>query len=375
MREITPETTSYLIRQCYEAGIGTGTWMQFCEAFDQALDGAYVHLLAHDAYVHACVENVAPRYSEEFVATYTQHYAAISPFVASLMTMPLGVALDVRDLFSYEELERTEFYNDWMRPQEDIFAGGGVALFRNASRLIHFGVHVRRKDEEHKLPQLFRLLDLLTPHLRNAFVLSRQPIDLCLGGFVRPGSGGVRDCVIPVSRKGSLVDSTASLEGFEAFASFGKQGQVEFANPDTQLCFEWALQSREPRSFVARSFDGTETAFAILVPAGADRVGKQLGLTSSAKLHSILTLTKPPSKEELREYVLRRGLGLSSAQADVCVGLILGKTLQTMATERAVSIHTIRNQVRAIFERTGAHRQEELISVLALGYETNAIDR
>ena len=31
-----------------------------------------------------------------------------------------------------EELEPTEFYNDWVRPQEDIVAGGGALLCSRA---------------------------------------------------------------------------------------------------------------------------------------------------------------------------------------------------------------------------------------------------
>ena len=32
-------------------------------------------------------------------------------------------------------VERSEFYNDWIRPQEDIVGGGGILLFKQQERV------------------------------------------------------------------------------------------------------------------------------------------------------------------------------------------------------------------------------------------------
>jgi DNA-binding CsgD family transcriptional regulator len=61
---------------------------------------------------------------------------------------------------------------------------------------------------------------------------------------------------------------------------------------------------------------------------------------------------------------LRGAFGLTEAEAAVAAALCAGKTLTDHALSRGVSIHTVRTQLRALLQKTGAERQSDLISLL-----------
>jgi DNA-binding CsgD family transcriptional regulator len=57
--------------------------------------------------------------------------------------------------------------------------------------------------------------------------------------------------------------------------------------------------------------------------------------------------------------------GLSAAESRLVSALLAGRTLGTYARETGHSYHTVRNQLAAVFEKTGAHRQSELVALIA----------
>ena len=63
-------------------------------------------------------------------------------------------------------------------------------------------------------------------------------------------------------------------------------------------------------------------------------------------------------------YMVRRLFGLSEAEAELAVALCSGKSMDDAASERGVSIHTTRAQLKSIFNKTGTKRQADLISLL-----------
>lgn len=58
---------------------------------------------------------------------------------------------------------------------------------------------------------------------------------------------------------------------------------------------------------------------------------------------------------------LRRLFGLTQAEAQITAQLASGCSVECIADERGVSVDTVRAQMRSIFQKTGLHRQGELI--------------
>ncbi|MDB5471669.1 MAG: LuxR family transcriptional regulator [Caulobacter sp.] len=56
---------------------------------------------------------------------------------------------------------------------------------------------------------------------------------------------------------------------------------------------------------------------------------------------------------------------LSSAELDLSMGLLEGRTLSEIAAVRGVAVNTLRVQLRSILKKTGTSRQAELVALLA----------
>jgi DNA-binding CsgD family transcriptional regulator len=80
---------------------------------------------------------------------------------------------------------------------------------------------------------------------------------------------------------------------------------------------------------------------------------------------AILILTSLAPKPPLSTSLLTGTFGLSPAEAKLAAILSGGNDLRTAAQELGVARDTARNQLKAIFSKTGAHRQSELVELLA----------
>jgi DNA-binding CsgD family transcriptional regulator len=56
--------------------------------------------------------------------------------------------------------------------------------------------------------------------------------------------------------------------------------------------------------------------------------------------------------------------GMTLAEARVAINLIKGMAPKEIAYEAGVAISTVRSQMKAIFSKTGASRQAELLHIL-----------
>ena len=62
--------------------------------------------------------------------------------------------------------------------------------------------------------------------------------------------------------------------------------------------------------------------------------------------------------------VLRQVFGFTGAEASVAILLSSGRDVDEIARMRGVSLGTLRNQLKTILAKAGAHRQAELVAVL-----------
>ena len=82
---------------------------------------------------------------------------------------------------------------------------------------------------------------------------------------------------------------------------------------------------------------------------------------------ALVIVAKPrPDAERIGRRV-RRLFGLTEAEARVTAALTLGETVEQIAAAHGVRTSTVRAQVRSVFEKTGVHRQADLVRVALSG--------
>ena len=75
-----------------------------------------------------------------------------------------------------------------------------------------------------------------------------------------------------------------------------------------------------------------------------------------------LVVITPPRRDADRVAPrVRRLFGLTDAEMRVMSALTLGQTVEQVAIAHGVRVSTVRAQVRSIFEKTGVHRQADLL--------------
>lgn len=177
MLAIDPERLSDLVETIYAAATGRAGWQDLLSQLRVDFDHAYMALHAHDTLEQRNIGMVGVGYSKPYLDSFIRHYAAINPWSEVAGRARIGVAQPSEALLPPAALYRTEWYNDWIRPQEDISTGAGITLARDAHRIFRISCNIRLADRDRLQPVVIDTLNGLAPHLRRAFAIYRHGRD------------------------------------------------------------------------------------------------------------------------------------------------------------------------------------------------------
>lgn len=82
--------------------------------------------------------------------------------------------------------------------------------------------------------------------------------------------------------------------------------------------------------------------------------------------HRVITSIAPPVRAERGVLALSRLFGLTCAESRVLAHLTDDRTPSEIANELGVSLTTVRSHLQAMFQKTGARRQPELVKLALL---------
>lgn len=157
----------------------------------------------------------------------------------------------------------------------------------------------------------------------------------------------------------ALLDGEQSLRIVNA--------RLRFADPGTHEMLEAALRRATmavPRSSVFPLRTGRNEVYEVNVSplhAGAT------ALSAMVVPLALVVIARPRPDAERIERRVRRVYGLTDAEARVTAALTLGETVEQIAAAHGVRTSTVRAQVRSIFEKTGVHRQSDLVRLALTG--------
>lgn len=109
--------------------------------------------------------------------------------------------------------------------------------------------------------------------------------------------------------------------------------------------------------------DGRPPLGALAVPAPGNRSVPILAQLSCGPA-VLLVLSDPELRPELPSAALERVFGLTPAEADMARALARGKSVTEYADAHRLSIETARTRVKAVLQKTGVHRQADLVRLV-----------
>jgi DNA-binding CsgD family transcriptional regulator len=377
MPEISAERINHLIEHAYAAGLDHGRWQDFVDQLAAAYPGAGVSLIGHDLDGRRDLGVVASGYDPAAVATFEEYYGAINPWSQAISAAPVGVAIVSDDLFPRHQLQRTEFYADWLRPQDDLVAGVGAVAHSDGKRFLMFAFTMPDSVHNRHLDELTSLCNLLGPHLRHSFDLSRRLAGAEFSAVRRQSFEMAPSPLLVVDSQGILrtVNSLGhQLLNSGELITGGEGSALAFLDPPADLRLRRSLAAIQRRDYA-----GVSAPF----PVYGSRSRTEYVVTVSPYVSDIeldhpvfgylvedrpiaviyLTPTLGPDPNVLDSRLIAHGL--TRAERSLALAMHSGQSLQAYADGRSLSIHTVRNQLRAVYDKLNVRRQSELAVLMS----------
>lgn len=356
---------SSLIGQIYAAAHDGTSTPAMLNSLADALNAHQAVSVFYDAATHATTA-VAPRQDPDYMRNYSEYWAPRNFIRQRSVGSPVGELITIPMFASQNELEQSDFFNEWLRPQGmDGVLAANITAEGSASTLVGVFRPLRLGEfNEHER----NLFSLLLPHLRRAALYRHMSASLEL-------------------TQASAVEALDRLH--VAVVVVDAAAKVLFANRVAEMLLSKANNLRtDGNRLSAATLDATrrlrvaiaDCASNVATRGGrqvtlprADRppidglvipfpaIGCRLGATEPA---AILVATDPGHQKADQVASLRRSFRLTPAEAALAIEIFRGEGRQAAAARLGISLSTVRTHLTSIFEKTDTHRQAELVRLI-----------
>lgn len=293
---------------------------------------------------------------------YAEYYAPRNIAWERAQQRKLDGVLTDRLVLPKEEFRRSEFYNDFLRPQ-----AGEEILVSLALRHADTATVVTLWRPERMGPWQsihLEMLASLTPHLRRALQVNERVADLQTAHRLAGEALYWLNCAV------ILVT---------------EQGSVQFVNKAAEAVLADGMLRLEQRRLAAGSASQTAALQRLVTNAAQGRNGGSLVISRKARSR-LLVFATPARAETCGLIAERRGaiifirdlerparqcltafadyFGLTPAQLALANELLKGDGLLAAATRLGISHATARTHLIHIFQKTGMRRQAEFVRLM-----------
>jgi DNA-binding CsgD family transcriptional regulator/PAS domain-containing protein len=363
-----------LIQHLYAApGTATG-WRTFLEALRTSTGASSANLISHFPLARSSdIAAAAGTGADPEGATlYEEHWSAQDPWAYSPRLSPLTGTVFVGDaLIPQGELRRTAFYADFGR-RFDVVQVVGATIDAGAAGASVISINGSERRQPFSAAET-ALLTALMPHMQQALRLHRRILDAeqasnDLTGIIERSNRAI--FVIDAGGRIVFLNGAAALLASKRDGIAIDQGELHGADGNTTTGLR-RLMADAIRTSTAGGGgaggvmtmgkpSGRRALVALVSPVSA---ADQLPVTTNRPAALVL-ITDPESSVLIDALTLRKIFGLTPAEAKLTRLLTAGISLYEAAARLGLSRETVRTRIKVIFEKTGTHRQAELVSLV-----------
>ena len=232
-------------------------------------------------------------------------------------------------------------------------------LFRTASRPPFSVAHVSAMED--LLPHLRRSFSILldTPQTRpeiSALQHAHAAVDTPV--FYLDDQARVIYLNTPAQELVGAQDGIALADGLLSLSDPTADSDLSAALQRV-IGGQWTTHLRAGAEVLAPRPSGARPLRLVATPVAASNPIA----TVSAPVRCVLFAFGEREDTALLERV-QRLYGLTAAEAEIAIGVSLGKSLAELAAERGTRVTTVRTQLGKILKKTDAHRQSNLVSMI-----------
>jgi len=364
MRTVDPHRLASAAHELGDAVLDPGAWPRLMDRICEAAGATGAALLQTDirtpdiprtASVDECFRH--------YFATGWQTRDTRAERSVPLLMRGQTVVTD-QDIVTPEEMRRLDFYNECALPFGlPWFAGIGLRAGPAVWAMVIQRTARQGSFSPAEARQLATLSDRLTEVATLSTAVGRVAISSATQALDRVGQPAVA-----VERAGLVIEANGSSEHiFDDDLNVDRGGRLcvrdARANASLQRLFD---QLR-----VVSDIEPLPAAPIIVRREGrAPVVIRALPVPGSARVpfggaRALLTFSPIEPRRGPDPQFVSDVFGLTRAEAEVAVRVAEGKSLVAIADERGIARVTVRNQLKAIFLKTGTHRQSELGALLS----------
>jgi DNA-binding CsgD family transcriptional regulator len=374
---LSEESVLSLVARIYDAVADVELWPAFLQDFADAVHGTATAMLFYDWSVPGARLETAVRFDPEYAHRYVEHYNTVNPWIKSWKAHLNRAGPD--SIGTSEErvelavLEKTEFYNDYLLPQNTIHQIGCIVT--KTEETCSAFTCLRPRQNGPFGPAEEELLRLLFPHLQRGMEFYKRMATLegqyraSLDALDRLPTG-----VILIDDQGRILEANRAAKRILA-------ENDGLATEKSRLAASTSNQTKELRSRIAAAAltgqgKGLSAggSFGLTRPSGRRPFGLVIMPASHHTFPAdcgrpavIVFITDPEARVQMAPEVLAQIYDLTHAESRLAEHLIQGESLVDAAERLGVSHNTARTHLQRIYEKTGASHQGELVRLLLAG--------
>ncbi|GLQ18059.1 hypothetical protein GCM10007879_23080 [Maritalea porphyrae] len=354
----------------FQAALDSSKWQDFIAVLSRHTGDIKTHMFGFDRQTHQTFNLIGHGYSDEAIDVYRRHYYKKNAWAPGFANAMEGAVVHSQQMMSLELLEQTDFYHEWVKPQEDVCAGGGVMLFKGGNRTIMLGGNIRRKDADALESNWLHSLAILRPHIRQAFEFNRIIAEHELSSSLPINLRGDKSVALyVVDEKSHLSYSNAAGEKMldtsgPAQWTLGRRFRFNLLELNallTRATKSLLRNDREISHFLAATDQFLGPIEVRILRISPDNPLLPFPITLD-RPHLLISIAKVGSNSQ--QYDRLAQFGLTKAEVEIVGAFCSGKTLREISQDRDVSIFTARNQIKSAMQKLGVSSQIELIKKL-----------
>jgi DNA-binding CsgD family transcriptional regulator len=371
-----------LVGGIYDAALDSSCWPTFLQMAASAFCAKTGVMWAHDFQsMEADFDNSGANlaafvgFDASSLDSYANHYSPLNVWAANEGGQPEGAVVSSSALYPDSLLTDTEFYNDWLRPQDLFYSLGSIVLKREA-RAVKMSFLRSERAGRYGEAEL-ALFSQIMPHLRSAIALHRKLHQLqVLSSAAMAALDAIAHGVILLKCDGSylhanriaqeLLIKTGVLQISAAGSVHAAQGSVDAA---LQILIGRAVKTGTGRGVepggVLRIISASRPVVLVDVlplPARSSPFGEQVAVAIFCRSQE----TGPVAHGSLTKALVSL-YQMTPSEALLTQALVSGQSLREHALARGISVNTVRSQLRAATAKTDAKRQADLVRIVLTG--------
>jgi len=358
------DNTNYdvLLDQIYDAALDPRRWQDVLESLNTMLNSRGFALFFQDRNTVRFNQFMGLDASQ--VAAYANHYGLINPWVPAFARAPRSVT-SAHELMGQSDLERTEFYNDWLNPL-GLHDAIGLPI-RQDGGAFFLASGLRDKKAGYYTAAEKRLARRVTPHMKRAAQICER---LYMAQFLRDGL---------VEGMDSLAIGVLLLDGDCRVLFANRVADAILKRGDGLTHHRGRLRASHPagseeieKTVRAAAATGTRRG---ADPGGIVVLRRKNGKPMTALVcprrseidfgyHNasvMMFVSNPDANTGINEHHAARMYGLSRAEAQLLKALLQGTRLSDYADEAGITLNTAKGYLKQLFHKTGSGRQSDLL--------------